>query len=519
MVRTYVKKTTRGDIPTEQFERAAQMVLQERVSIRDAAARYGVNFMTLHRYIKRKSAVTNINTDTNKRLVGYAKHRKIFNDAEEKELAEYTEHSAKIYYGLTTSDLRKLAFQFAMANNISVPDNWKEKDIASKDWLFGFLKRHQALSVRTPEATSIGRATAFNRHNVSQFFNNLGQVYDKYKFQIQDVYNMDETGLTTVQRPTKIIAKKGTKQVGAITSGERGQHVTMALAVNANGNFVPPFLIFPRKKFKDLMVANGPPGCAGASHSSGWMTCENFLLFMKHFVQFVRCSKEKPVLMVLDNHDSHLSIPVLNFCKANGIVLVSFPPHTSHKLQPLDRTVFGPLKRYFNSAADGWLRSNPVKVMSIYDIPTVLKDSFSLGVSPHNIQKGFNVTGIWPYNRDVFQDDEFLPAEVTNRPLPEINNTTVESEPTITAETQIEKPRTPSPQPSTSSACNPVIQRRVDTEIAHLTPAELKPYPKAMARKLKGGRKKRVSAILTDSPIKSALEKEEKERQKKSGSN
>ncbi|CAH2013872.1 unnamed protein product [Acanthoscelides obtectus] len=259
MVRTYKKKTARGIIPIEQYESAMQAILQEKLSIRDAATRYGVNFMTLHRYMKRKLALNVENRS--KCLVGYATHRKIFNDAEEQELAKYTEYSAKIYYGLTTSDLRKLAFHFAIANNISVPENWKVKEIASKDWLYGFLKGHQTLSVRTPEATSMGRATAFNPHNVSQFFNNLGKVYDKHKFQLQDVYNMDETGLTTVQRPTKIIAKRGTKQVGAITSGERGQLVTLALAVNANGNFVPPFIIFPRKKFKDVMVANGPPGC------------------------------------------------------------------------------------------------------------------------------------------------------------------------------------------------------------------------------------------------------------------
>ena len=30
--------------------------------------------------------------------------------------------------------------------------------------------------------------------------------------------------------------------------------------------------------------------------------------------------------------------------------MVSFPPHCSHKLQPLDRAVFGPLERFYNSA-------------------------------------------------------------------------------------------------------------------------------------------------------------------------
>lgn len=82
------------------------------------------------------------------------------------------------------------------------------------------------------------------------------------------------------------------------------------------------------------MTANAPPGCIGAACPSGWMTPENFLVFIQHFTTFTRCTKDKPVLLILDNHESHLWIPVLNHCKVNGVVLLSFPPHTSHRLQP-----------------------------------------------------------------------------------------------------------------------------------------------------------------------------------------
>ena len=66
--------------------------------------------------------------------------------------------------------------------------------MASRDWLTNFLKRHPRLSIRVPQATSLARASGFNRHTVQCFFGKLGEIYDKYKFEPGDIYNFDESG-------------------------------------------------------------------------------------------------------------------------------------------------------------------------------------------------------------------------------------------------------------------------------------------------------------------------------------
>ena len=45
---------------------------------------------------------------------------------------------------------------------------------------------------------------------------------DRYKFTPNGIWNVDETGVSTVQKPNKIVASKVEKQVGSITSSERG---------------------------------------------------------------------------------------------------------------------------------------------------------------------------------------------------------------------------------------------------------------------------------------------------------
>jgi len=82
---------------------------------------------------------------------------------------------------------------------------------------------------------------------------------------------VDETGITVNQKPKKILAKKGKKSVGVVTSLEKGKTITAVCCVSVAGAYCPPFLIFPRKRLKAQLLDGGPAGAIGVANKSGWI--------------------------------------------------------------------------------------------------------------------------------------------------------------------------------------------------------------------------------------------------------
>lgn len=413
-MRNYRRKTRRGTISKEIIEKAVKEVLENKTSLREAAKIYNIpSHATLSRYVKKAKETGRISFDH----VGYKTPTQVFSDEQASKLVDYIKFASKIYYGMTPIEVRKFAFQCAEKYNLKCPNSWHERKMAGEDWFSSFLKKHPTLSIRSQEATSLGRCINFNRENVSMFFDKLSQVLTKYKFDASRIWNVDETGVTTVQKLSRVVAEKGSKQVGGVTSSERGQLVTLCVAINAIGNSVPPMFIFPRKRYQDYFIRHGPPNSIGAGNGSGWMTCKEFAQFMEHFKKYVQPSAENPVLLLLDNHESHLDVEIIDFAKKNGIIMLSFPPHCSHQLQPLDKSVFGPFKKYLSSSQQAWHINNPGKAMSIYDIPNLVANALSKALTQGNILSGFKATGIQPFNENIFSEDAYLPSFVTDQPV------------------------------------------------------------------------------------------------------
>ncbi len=54
----------------------------------------------------------------------------------------------------------------------------------------------------------------------------------------------------------------------------------------------------------------------------------------------------------MDGHSSHVNLGFLDYADQNQILVVILPPHSTHRLQPLDVGLFSPLATYYTNELD-----------------------------------------------------------------------------------------------------------------------------------------------------------------------
>lgn len=232
----------------------------------------------------------------------------------------------------------------------------------------------------------------------------------KINFNPNKIFNVDETGITVVQhKTTKIIGLKGKRKIASLSSSERGALVTAVMCMSAAGQFVPPMLVFPRKNMKAELLDDAPPGTIAACHPSGWIQAEIFTKWVAHFISVVKPSSSDPVLLVLDGHYSHTrNLEVIDMARGSGVGIVCLPPHSTHMMQPLDVFFMSPFKTYYSQEIENWLKSNLGRVVTHYQIASLMRKAYVRAATVEVAVNGFRKTGIFPFQPNLFRECDFM---------------------------------------------------------------------------------------------------------------
>lgn len=148
----YVSRNLRCKYDKSEMQEAIELVIQQNVSISEAAKVKNVPRKTLSDRVKRfkkDQKVVKLGGPT------------IFTEDQELAISNHCLKLASVGFGLTIKDLRKLAYKFSIILKTKESFN-SSKEMAGWDWCRSFLQRHREISIRKPEPLSYLRARGMN---------------------------------------------------------------------------------------------------------------------------------------------------------------------------------------------------------------------------------------------------------------------------------------------------------------------------------------------------------------------
>jgi len=130
--------------------------------------------------------------------------------------------------------------------------------------------------------------------------------------------------------------------------------VTATECISADGKALDPTIIWPATTHRSNWTTFPTPGWHYACSESGYTDVKISLEWLKRVFdpQTRERAKQKPRVLICDGFGTHHTLEVLEFCFENNIILCRLPSHTSHKLQPCDIALFGPLKAAYRDEAE-----------------------------------------------------------------------------------------------------------------------------------------------------------------------
>ena len=278
-------------------------------------------------------------------------------------------------------------------------------------WYKGFRSRHQDVVIRTPETLTRARRN-LSVGIIRQWFSDIKSYLSDHNMIdiLEDdtrIFNIDEIGFPLDPGTGKVLCTKGVKNCFVEQSNSHKTSITMLCMVRADGIAVAPLVIYPRKRISigivnEMRKIPSSFEFSVGKSNSGYINFESFYEYMiNSFDQWLTANNVKrPVIVFTDWHETRVNHHLSQALDAKQIIMIGLLPNTTHMLQPLDVSVFGPLKNAWKKASRSYLRANDefLKQDTFANVAIPLYYKFSTRT---NIQNGFRRCGLYPFNDDA----------------------------------------------------------------------------------------------------------------------
>ena len=395
----YVNRPKKQKIKRRQYSpdnlKHAVEALKSGLSLRKAANAFGVPVVTLHR----KKDNLDVNSKPGPSTV--------FTQEEEAKIVNWIIYRGERGYPVTKTELLDCVQKYVNHSKKATPFN---ENRPGRHWYEAFRKRHPELTIRTAQHLSLTRA-AVTREDLMEWFQqieNYLQSNNLIHISPDRVFNCDETSMLLCPDSERVLTRRGVRAAYKVID-DRKESLTTLFTYSAAGTRVPPMLMFAyAEKVPKVIIQNTPKDWGIGISENGWTTAETFYEYVTNvfYPWLLKEGIEFPVILYLDNHSSHINIPLVHFCREKKIEIIAPPPNSTHIMQPLDIAYFHPLKEVWKKTVPQWKNESGFEQLKKENFPKVLRltlDNFKNEKAI--IVSGFKASGLAPFNRNAVDYD------------------------------------------------------------------------------------------------------------------
>jgi hypothetical protein len=362
----------------------------DKLSYRAAQEMFGVDKEMLRRQYK---GLSRSNAEE-------AESRMLLNPQQEIQLVQYIEKLTGCGIPPTQSIIKNYA---------AAVGKWEPGDA----WVTSFLEQNNDhLTSKWSNDMDRNRHHADTEATYCEYFELLHAKIQKFDVDAQDIYNMDEKGFAVglTSKTKRVFSKvlyEEKKKTAGMQDGSR-EWITILGCICADGSEIDPTVIFAGKgDLHSGWVHNVEPGkhrIFSGTSPSGWTNNDLGLAWVEQVFDQLTKGKARTsyCLLILNGHGSHLTKDFFDFCHNNKILIMIFPPHSTHTLQPLDVVMFAPLAQNYSTRLSEHVHgSQGLLHVNKGDFIPLFWPAYKASFMRSNILKAFEATGVVPNNPEV----------------------------------------------------------------------------------------------------------------------
>jgi hypothetical protein len=268
----------------------------------------------------------------------------------------------------------------------------------SQSWLSKLIKQElKDFHFITTKPIAQQRTQAQDEPTIIKWFKEYTELVLQRHINPESIWNMDETGFRIgIPGGERVIVPRAVKQLYT-PSPENRVSITIIEAVSAARQKIEPVLVVPGKIHMESWYPENLHGNELILLSeTGYSNSQLALRWLQHFADLTAPhDQENPKLLLLDSHGSHRSDDFVILADKYHIIILAFPSHLTHVLQPLDVGIFQPYKHWHRQAVLRAIREMDITYnlpLFMKDLPQMREQTFKESI----IQSAFQKAGIWP---------------------------------------------------------------------------------------------------------------------------